>query len=471
MNAAKSLTLAASFAVLLASAADAKQKYWSLSPYQIELTIAARGEPLQQAELAAEVAEAIRERVQSTLAPRWVLEIQVADAGSTQALVAADDDSFALIDEEDPVGCDKRMFLAVEATPRGYLLRCRERDCRVDRWGATQSRLIRQRAMLHDACFALMCRTFAPLVEVRSLPDNDDQVEARFKGSELPAQAPVGELVAPGDVFLPMIARTDRSGEIREGSATDLPWTFITLAEQTEDGWLCDIRSGIRGPFRQRRRGRVRRLALAVRNPPLPTTIRFHARHSQELGLTGYEVFRRVPGSENSEPLGLTDNAGRVRVEPLPDHGVVDIFLRSDGQVLAKVPVAAGAKPLLEVPIADDTARLRAQAQLTSLRQELMDVVARRNILIARAKRRLEDQDVSGAREFLNQLDDLPSSARFDQRLRSASESKQNRSGDERVQARIDKLFDDTRKLLGRFLSPTPITNLRSEVNRAAQGG
>ncbi|MEM9352459.1 MAG: hypothetical protein AAGA92_05560 [Planctomycetota bacterium] len=471
MNQPKHLVLAAWFALLLACSAQAKQKYWALSPYRIELTIAARGEPVQQAGLAAELEEAIRERVQTTLAPRWSLDIKPADAASTHALVAADNAAFALTDEEDPAGYDKRMVLAVDATPRGYLLRCRERDCRVDRWGATQTQLLRQGSMLHDACFALICRTFAPLVEVRSLPDNDDQVEARFKGSELPAQTRVGELYAPGEVFLPMIARTDRSGEIREGSATDMPWTYITLAEETDSGWLCDIRSGLRGPFRQRRRGRVLRLALALRNPPGPATIRFYARHSQELGLTGYEVFRRTPGAETSEPLGLTDNAGRVRVEPLHDHRVVDIFLRSDGQVLAKVPVAAGAKAELEVPIADDTARLRAQAQLTSLRQELMDVVARRNILIARAKRRLEDQDVSGAREFLNQLDDLPSSARFDQRLRSAAESKKNRSEDERVQGRIDKLFDDTRKLLGRFLSPTPISNLRSEVNRAAQGG
>ena len=59
---------------------------------------------------------------------------------------------------------------------------------------------------------------------------------------------------------------------------------------------------------------------------------------------------------------------------------------------MAKVPVVPGAKPFVEVPIADDTARLRAQAALTSLSEQLVDTVAMRNILIARVRDRLPER-------------------------------------------------------------------------------
>jgi len=63
----------------------------------------------------------------------------------------------------------------------------------------------------------------------------------------------------------------------------------------------------------------------------------------------------------------------------------------------------------------------------------------------------------------------LPGRVQFDQLISSAEKSKLNTSSDPRVQARIEKLFADTRKLLGRFLSSQEISELQSEV-LAAQG-
>jgi hypothetical protein len=197
--------------------------------------------------------------------------------------------------------------------------------------------------------------------------------------------------------------------------------------------------------------------------------VRFYARHDPTQGLSGYEVFRRLPGSDESEPLGLTDATGSVVVEPV-GADVVTLFLRSDGQLLAKIPVPPGAKPLLEVPIADDTARLRAQAELTALREQLIDIVARRSILTARVRVRMEEGQFDEARELLAELDDLPGRAQFDQMITAAERNPRNTSTDPRVEQRIDKLFADTRMLLGRFLDVRQISELRNEVNAAARG-
>ena len=123
----------------------------------------------------------------------------------------------------------------------------------------------------------------------------------------------------------------------------------------------------------------------------------------------------------------------------------------------------------MEIPIADDTARLRAQAELSALRELLIDVVARRNILMARVRDRVDAGEIDEARQMLEELDDLPGRAQFGQMLSSAERKPINTSKDARVQARIEKMFAETRKLLGRFLDIRQINDLRTEVNTAAR--
>ena len=212
-------------------------------------------------------------------------------------------------------------------------------------------------------------------------------------------------------------------------------------------------------------------MAIALRNPPAVTRVRFYARHDKSQGLSGYEVFRRTDDDAESELLGLTSSDGTVDVVPDDKGGVVTLFLRSDGNLLAKVPVPPGAKPLIEVPIADDTARLRAQAELTSLREKLIDVVARRAILMARIRDRIKAGEFDTARDLLATLEDLPGRAQFDQELTAVERKKKNESEDAQIQQRIDKMFAETRKLLGRFLSVRQVSEVRNELNAAVRGG
>jgi hypothetical protein len=82
----------------------------------------------------------------------------------------------------------------------------------------------------------------------------------------------------------------------------------------------------------------------------------------------------------------------------------------------------------------------------------------------------MEEDQFDEARELLAELDDLPGRAQFDQQITAAERSPRNTSTDPRVEQRIDKLFADTRVLLGRFLDVRQISELRNEVNAAARG-
>ena len=254
---------------------------------------------------------------------------------------------------------DKLQTLVVRATTHGFEIKCREYDAYVRRWGGLQRQSVRQASFLHERCFQLLLDVFAPLATITPRKDDPQTVELLFRGVNLPRRTEEDLFVEPGQVMQPLLRRTNRAGELVGGGAPPVPWTYVTAAEPTDEGWLARIDSGLRRPFGGRRRGRVQTLAFTLRPTSEPTDVRFYARHRREEGLAGYEVYRRAPSDDESTLLGVTDARGALTL-PAQREGVVTLFLRSDGQLLAKAPVVPGAARLVEVPIADDPARLRA---------------------------------------------------------------------------------------------------------------
>ena len=145
------------------------------------------------------------------------------------------------------------------------------------------------------------------------------------------------------------------------------------------------------------------------------------------------------------------------------------LYLRSEGQLLVKIPVAPGAKSMQAVPVSDDPARLRAQAELTSLREQLIDLVARRSILMRRIRNQLKGGQIQEAKELYTVLADLPDLREFDEKLRSAKNNRLFRSDDAKIQGRIDKLFANVQKLLGGFLNAKELSDINREINSAAR--
>jgi hypothetical protein len=113
--------------------------------------------------------------------------------------------------------------------------------------------------------------------------------------------------------------------------------------------------------------------------------------------------------------------------------------------------------------------RLQAAARLASLREDLIDVVARRNIFMARVRRQIEENNFERARDLMKELEDLPGATQFRQTL--DREARLHKSKDPQVQRRIDQLFIATEVALGQFLDPRPIGELREELQQAQASG
>ena len=447
----------------------ADKKYWDLSPYRVQLSLAVQCRAKPQAKLGDQLQDWIRKRIRATIYPLWSTEISLVEGPLKYQLLSGLEDLDGSVEVEAAARFDKQIFLSVRASSTGYVLESREYDCYLYRWGPVLRRNVRQQVVLAQQCFDLARATFAPLATIRPSPNDDRQVLLHFKGSDLPRQTSEEPFAEPGDIYQPFLVRTRSTGEVQPAGVKQVPWTLLTLDEASQTGWTSQVHTGIRTPFGLRRRGRVEHLAIATRHRPGTTPVRFHARHDATQALSGYEVFWREADDQETQLLGHTDANGTVQVAPGPNP-VTTLFLRSDGQLLAKIPVAPGSPSILQVPVADDPARLRAQAHVTALREKLIDLVARRTILIARVRDSLQKGKIGEAQQRFNKLDNLPGRAQFDRQVSSAENNKLNRSADAKTQARIEKLFADIRKLLGRFLSAGEVSDLQKEMNAARLG-
>lgn len=463
------LVVASAWVAFSCNAEGIEKKFWEYSPYTIRIQLAVDDSARPGFSPDDRIAEFLRERILATLHPLWSAEVHGTRESVKHNLIVMMDEP----DQSPPSEInqfDKQLFLTLVAQPRGIALACREWDRHCRRWGPVMRERVRQETMLPERCFFLLTQTFSPLAKVRIDAENVKQATLVFKGSGLLRRTEEANFGQAGDIFKPVVIRSDHTGKTLPNGVSEIPWTYLSLTEPENGFWKCDVTSGLRRPFGIRRRGRTEHVAIALHSLSQTTSIRFHARHNREKALTGYEVYRRRPGSLATERLGLTNALGMIQLAAT-DESIVTLLLRSEGQLLAKVPIVPGSQRFIEVPIADEPARLRAQAELTALHEQLIDLVARRNILIKRIRRYLKRGQLKEARVLLTELDNFPSRAQFNQRLSTAERDPKNHSDNAQVQRRIEKIFAETRKLLGRFLDARQISDLRNEVLTATRSG
>jgi hypothetical protein len=460
--------LAAAVLVAATSVAFAvDDKSWSTSPYRVQLHLAVESAANPGMISAEQLARQIDQRIQANISPLWNTEL-IVHQGSQKTKLFNHLHELEGYKEDYPSTFDKQLFLTLKARLDGVRIACRERDNFTGRWTSPLEKTVRQELLLSEQCFALICETFAPLAIVRLDTTDEQRVFLDLKGADLVQQSGEQLFVSQGAVYQPFFVRSKPSANSSTSRIIEVPWTYLAVEELKAAAWQGLIYSGTRRPFGVRRRAGIEIKALAIKMPLPATRVRFHASHDKSLSLAGYEVFEKLPTDGEFAPLAVTDQQGIVSVT-CGDAPIKWLALRSDSQLLAQVPVAPGSAPQIEIPIADDVARLLVQEMLTSFKEQLIDVVARRNILIARTRDQLQQGNSQQARKLLDEIGDLPTRANLDRSLGSIEGNPAHRSANPRVQAKIDRLLADSRKLLGNFLSTREILELETEVNASGQ--
>jgi hypothetical protein len=462
------LLLAGMIAAGAGSEAAAPDKYWDQQTYRIQVTLAidAPGDLAEQ--LAADLPGYLVRRAEASIGPIWQLHVDPAEGGLRQQALR-DLDSLTTKDlPKSDIDADKRVVLTIHATPWGYELACREYDSYVDRWGEPLRASTRQSDSLAEQVFALVERAVTPLAQFHLDPANDRQVILLPRGASLPRVGEDFSWAAEGDVYLPIYRRTTRDGDLVAGGNQVVPWTFIELTKVDPQQATGRIQSGTTRPFSIRQRGRIEQLAIALRADPGETSVRLRSRTQKEKPLVGYQVFTQNTGEHETKLLGTSDDSGQVSVGP-GNTAVQLLFIKSSGELLARVPMVPGFAAAIDVPLPDDDLRLQAAARLAALREDLVDLVARRNIFIARVRQQIEDKNYTQAKQLLETLDELPTRAQFTQTLER--EQRLHRTKDPQVQRQIDQLFAGMQTVVGKFLDSQPISDLHEQLRQEPNKG
>lgn len=436
---------------------------WAASAYRLRVLVLFDLPPTSEQLLSSTLPRHLQQRTTASIGALWNLDIVVPDPSESHQIRQSIEDVPAEILASLAENCDKLVLLDISSEGSGYLLRCRVYDAFVQRWAASLDGEVATIAEIPETAFWMLRETFAPVAYFQSDPEDDQRVTLAWKGSALPGKANANSWISAGDILVPIVRRVDRDGKAIEDGVEQVDWTFFEVGD---DGKAASARlwSHTKRPFGVRRRGNIDHNAILARGSLEPVTVRTESRITENLPLAGLDIYRQIPGQESTTPVGKTNLQGEVQVTP-GQHLLEMIYIKSGSQVLAKLPISFSTDQVVSVPLVDDPARLEAEAKINAVREELIDLVARRMILASRVRKQIKAGESKQAESLLRQLEELPGRAQFDQML--AKQEQVSRSDNPMVQKRIDKLFADTRVVLGHFLDAKLATELRTELAQA----
>jgi hypothetical protein len=359
---------------------------------------------------------------------------------------------------------DKLLLVCVQAGMAEFVIQARELDCTTRFLSPVVRHTAASAAAIPEACFAAVCEAFVPLGRIESATSSEVRVRIRAGGLIQDEQNVAW--IRDTDALQIFFRRDDRHGEPLPNGIQLAPWTYLTIGEREGQLLTCTVRSGVRVSLDTPAAARARKFALAVRPRHEATVLRVQSQGKTPLPLAGYEVSVRDPDSEKTEVIGPTDWRGEVRI-PRTAQTLRMVYVRNAGQLLARLPMVPGLEREQTARVINDDPRLLAEGYVKGLQNRVMDLVATRQLYLARFRRLLEKQDFVQARRLLDEFRRMETRSDLTRQL----DQQQQRLAcpDRRVQAKIDKLFNEARQTLGKFLDPYTANALAQDLAQAQQ--
>ena len=473
-----------------------------LQPYRVRISVAFEEHPMLTARTRQDVLSGLTTWIDRTFGDMWIATIEEnhwltpENEEGLSRLTSSSIDA-QLADNE----LDKAFVVSVSGS--GSVLRVcgREWDRMTQQVSVRQERIVADRRALTDELGLVIRNLFRPLVLVESAGAGTCKV--RVRAGEFPPADPSVEQLAKGNYFQPLQRFFNKDREVTR--VQFVPWSFL-LVESSERGrGECSIHTGLRSPIAKNSK-RVESWAIGVRPAFNETRFRITPHNNPTKPLIGYQVnvYERdvvpapqpPPGApkpadakkadeaeavkEPQKPAGpqmvvqfnkvlelVTDRRGRVTVPLNPEKPLIWLYVSSGGNLLGRFPFIPGVTQSATAELPDDSMRLQIESQLELLRAELIDSVARRALLNARAKGTAKAGDWTRFNETLVELDRQPKATHFQTLLdavKAAMMKKAQAKKDKSLEKKIDKLCGDSAQLISRHLSDEKIKEQREEL-------
>jgi hypothetical protein len=435
---------------------------WDLLPYQVELWIGAVDDPAAARALSAQWIQELAKDLDHRIAPLWKYSIQLLPTKEgiqflRDGVLPERSWPETWRQVEHP---DKAIVVTIGRDSSGrFLLSSREFDVRSRSWGPRVVRRAPIATLVSQALFEVVWEAFCPNARLVTLDLETKRAELQVRGVALKARDPALQVVSEGQVFRPWIRYNDRLG--RPVRINDIPFTFLRVEAVNQPLVSARLHTAFRSPLSARRRGRVEQLLVATRPYLESTRLLLRDRTQPQQPLRGYQLYQQSPGIEKTRFLGVSNDVGAVLVPASSD--TLQILWIKNGQLpLARLPLVPGSVDEIAAELPNDDERLEAEAYVLGLQEELLELVTRRQILMARINRLLAEGQRDRARQLLEQLRALPTVDQFRRHL--LLNRRRLISPDPLTQKRIDQMFAKTEELIKSYLDPEPIEALAARV-------
>jgi hypothetical protein len=438
---------------------------WQVTPYKIHVLAAFEPAPELTPAVQQEFCVDLLSRIESVVGAPWDVSIAPAPAAERGMILHSLDslsvEQAAKIAEK----FDKIMFLAVKQENGALIVTVREFDVRSQQLGPPTARAAWHLGKLRDAAIDAILAAFSPLADIGTVDVKNRTTILHLKAAGLPSRDPKLAVIQPGMIFRAFIRMNDRDGKARR--VTPVVWTYLVVDKASPERLDCRIESGMATPLNAKRRTRMEQIALAIHPMPTPTVLVLQSRTEPRVPLPGYQVFEYDKETKDSQLLGRSDWQGQIAVAP-GKKVLRTLVVKNGGELLARLPFVAGLDPSVTAEIANDDYRMQAEGFVIGLQEQLVDLFVHRELLRRGALGRIDAGEIDQARELFGELSKLPTGKVFSAKL--ADEKKRLDTKDPVVQAKIEKLFTETKKLVDKCLDDKPIEELAEDLRDAKQG-
>ena len=340
----------------------------------------------------------------------------------------------------------------------------REYDTATRRLGPLQRRAVEVLADAPRALLEFTLDLFSPTAMITGQEGGRALLTVRAAGLE-PA-SPAGRVVTQGTVFEPLRLVSLEKGVV----VRNIRWTYLPVESVEGAVARCAIISAYSDPLTQRVTVPNTLAGVGIKPGKSPVRLRFVTNPDQRPA-AGYLLTARLVPDGPPRELGLTDRAGRIVLPPGFASGLVILrLLAGNVEPMVERPVMPGESDEERVIAFDPKPMTVAlEAQVDSLRDEVLDLVAIRARLEARMKARLEGNDWPGLEATITEASKLPPKDEFAKRLAALKDQAARQQAESKTavltrtaQAQIN----DLQAVIDRYLDDETLTAYRDALER-----
>jgi hypothetical protein len=350
-------------------------------------------------------------------------------------------------------GCDKAWLIRIEPAAPGWSLAGREFDATLGRLGPVRRRPAPSVLDAPRALLGLALDLFGPLAEIG--PTAGGGVAVTVQAAALPAADPIARFLTAGSILRPHWIFFNPDGSVLR--IREVPFTYLRVEGIDGANARCAIVSGLRNPLPKQVAGRYRLVALGIRPAAVPSRLRFVTEPDQAPA-PGYVLTARSRPDGPARLLGTTDRQGRIALPAgFAEELVLLRLLAGDVEPLVEFPALPGEDDQERtIPVILKPQAVALEVQLSALRDEIVDQIARRVRLEARLKARADADAWDEVQALLEEYRKLPARAAFEDRLAQLKDE----AARQQAQAKTPVLtrtaqaqVADTDALIGRYLN------------------